>query len=194
MIVNDLDVSREKYETLEKYRLLLLKWNKVINLISKSSENDIWERHIKDSLQLIKYISVEETVIDIGSGGGFPGIVLSIGGIKNISLVESDTRKAVFLRQASKYSLNKINIIEKRLNQNSEGSYDILTCRGVGSIDDILFLTKGLKIGKILLLKGKNYNHEIMEAKKHWLFNFILHDSIAGDGKIVEISGVRRLL
>ena len=194
MIIDNTNVSRGEYEALIKYQSLLLKWNKSINLISKASENNLWKRHINDSLQLLKYIDPIKTVVDIGSGAGLPGIILSIGGVKNITLIESDTRKAVFLRQASKLSLNKINIIEERLDENFKGNYDILTCRGFSNISNILQLTSCLKIGKMLLLKGKNYDQEITQAKKHWLFNFSLHDSITGDGKIVGISNIIRVL
>ena len=191
MIIDNLNVSRGG---LIEYQSLLLKWNKSINMISKNSEDDLWERHILDSLQLIKYIKLDARIIDIGSGAGLPGIVLSIGGVKEVTLVESDSRKAVFLRQASKLSLNKISIIEERLDSSFKGNYDILTCRGFGSINNILQLTSNLNLGRMLLLKGKNCDKEVTEANKHWLFNVLLHDSITGDGKIVEISNIKRLL
>jgi len=191
MIIDNLNVSRGG---LIEYQSLLLKWNKSINMISKNSEDDVWERHILDSLQLIKYIKLDARIIDIGSGAGLPGIVLSIGGVKDVTLVESDSRKAVFLRQASKLSLNKISIIEERLDSSFKGNYDILTCRGFGSINNILQFTSNLKLGRMLLLKGKNCDKEVTEANKHWLFNVLLHDSITGDGKIVEISNIKRLL
>jgi 16S rRNA (guanine527-N7)-methyltransferase len=87
MIISNVNVSRGEYEILLKYQSLLLKWNKSINLISKASENDLWERHINDSIQLLKYIDLMESVVDIGSGAGFPGIVLSIGGVQNVTLI-----------------------------------------------------------------------------------------------------------
>jgi 16S rRNA (guanine527-N7)-methyltransferase len=96
MIINNLNVSREVKEALLNYQNLLLKWNKAINLISRNSEKDIWARHILDSLQLLKYVDFLDNIIDIGSGGGFPGIVLSIGGVKNIALVESDKKSQFF--------------------------------------------------------------------------------------------------
>ena len=95
-MVDNLNVSREVTHALLNYQNLLLKWNKAINLISRNSEKDIWERHILDSLQLLKYIDFLDNIIDIGSGGGFPGIVLSIGGVKNIALVEPDKKKISF--------------------------------------------------------------------------------------------------
>lgn len=185
------DVSRE---ALIKYQELLLKWNKNINLISKKTEQDIWQRHIVDSMQLIEYIDATDHVIDIGSGAGFPGIVLSICGIKAMTLVECDSRKVVFLRQAAKLSLNKITILEKRIDKNFSNEYDVLTCRGFSDVRNILQLTRGLVIKKkIVLLKGESYNEEITEAKKDWLFNVKLHDSLTSEkGKILEITDARK--
>ena len=99
-MVDNLNVSREVNHALLNYQNLLLKWNKAINLISRNSEKDIWERHILDSLQLLKYIDFSDIIIDIGSGGGFPGIVLSICGVKNTVVIESDKKKSVFLQES----------------------------------------------------------------------------------------------
>lgn len=177
-----------------EYQNLLLKWNKTINLISKNSEEDIWQRHIIDSLQLLKYVDLSDHIIDIGSGAGFPGIVLSIAGAMNVTLVECDSRKVVFLRQAARLSENKVDIIEQRLDENFSGNCDVLTCRGFSSLANILQLTSGMKIRKkLLLLKGENYDSEIEEARKDWLFNVKLHDSITSDkGKILEITDERK--
>jgi 16S rRNA (guanine527-N7)-methyltransferase len=196
MIIDNLNVSREVKEALLNYQNLLLKWNKAINLISRNSEKDIWARHILDSLQLLKYIDFLDNIIDIGSGGGFPGIVLSIGGVKNIALVESDKKKSVFLARAAKLSLNKIIIIDKRVDEKFTMNCNILTSRGVSSINNILEVTTGIKIQKkMLLLKGKNYEKEITEAQKNWLFDINLHDSITSrEGKIVEISNIKKLV
>ncbi|MCP5362543.1 MAG: 16S rRNA (guanine(527)-N(7))-methyltransferase RsmG [Rickettsiaceae bacterium] len=195
-MVDNLNVSREVTHALLNYQNLLLKWNKAINLISRNSEKDIWERHILDSLQLLKYIDFSDIIIDIGSGGGFPGIVLSICGVKNTVLIESDKKKSVFLAQASKLSSNKIIIVDERIDEKFNMNCDILTSRGFSSVTNILGVTEGIKIQKkMLLLKGKNYEKEIIEAQKHWVFDFNLHNSItSGEGKIVEIFNIKKLL
>ena len=195
-MVDNLNVSREVTHALLNYQNLLLKWNKAINLISRNSQKDIWERHILDSLQLLKYIDFSDKIIDIGSGGGFPGIVLSICGVKNTVLIESDKKKSVFLAQASKLSSNKIIIVDERIDEKFNMNCDILTSRGFSSVTNILGVTEGIKIQKkMLLLKGKNYEKEIIEAQKHWVFDFNLHNSItSGEGKIVEIFNIKKLL
>lgn len=196
MMVDNLNVSREVNHALLNYQNLLLKWNKAINLISRNSQKDIWERHILDSLQLLKYIDFSDMIIDIGSGGGFPGIVLSICGVKNTVLIESDKKKSVFLAQAAKLSSNKIIIVDERIDEKFNMNCDILTSRGFSSVTNILGVTEGIKIQKkMLLLKGKNYEKEIIEAQKHWVFDFNLHNSItSGEGKIVEIFNIKKLL
>lgn len=184
------DVSRG---VLIKYQELLLKWNKAINLISKKSVSEIWERHILDSLQLLNYIDRFDKIIDIGSGAGFPGIVLSIGGVKDVTLIECDTRKAVFLHQAAKLSPNKITIIEERVDEKFSADCDILTCRGFSTITNILLVTQGVNRKKLLLLKGESYDKEIEEAQKDWLFNVKVHDSMTSNkGKILEITDERK--
>lgn len=93
---NTFNVSSEVKKALIDYKNLLLKWNKTVNLISKNSEKEIWERHICDSLQLTKYINFSDTIIDFGSGAGLPGIILSIAGVKNMLLIEANKKKISF--------------------------------------------------------------------------------------------------
>src|SRR5690606_9447814 len=122
--------SRETLQRLKEYQALLLKWNKAINLISKSTEENCWERHILDSLQLLNYIQDKDIhLVDIGSGAGLPGIVLSIAGVRRVTIVESDQRKCSFLLQASKLSSNKIEIVNDRIENLKGLSCDILTAR-----------------------------------------------------------------
>jgi len=175
------DVSREVKKLLEQYQKLVLKWNHAINLISKNSSREFWLRHIVDSLQLLKYIDDKNiSIIDVGSGAGLPGIVLSIAGVKEVTLIESDERKCMFLFQASKISPNKVKILNKRV----EDVYlecDILTSRAFASLDKIFSYTKNIKVkNKYLLLKGENYLQEFKSECK-------VHDSITSKkGKILE--------
>ena len=196
MIIDGLSVSCEMVEALKKYEALLLKWNKTINLISKNSEKDIWYRHIIDSLQLIRYINCSDVTIDIGSGAGLPGIVLSIGGINNVTLIECNQKKVEFLIQTSKLSNNKVNIITNRLNSGFTAACDILTCRGFSDLSNIFHLTSNIEIKKkILLLKGESYNEELKKAQEEWLFNIKVYDSLTSDkGKILEISDVQKII
>lgn len=185
-----LNVSREVNDKLKEFQSLLIKWNKKINLVANSTLSDLWNRHIIDSMQLLKYIkNYNLKVIDVGSGAGFPGIVLSIAGLSDVTLIESDSNKAAFLFQASK----KVTIINDRVEKCRELECDILVARGFAELEKIFEYTKHIKVKqKYLLLKGEEYLKEIEVAKKHWLFNYNLHDSIThGKSKIIEITDLK---
>jgi 16S rRNA (guanine527-N7)-methyltransferase len=189
-----LDVSRETIEALMRYQRLIIKWNKVINIISQSSVEDLWERHIIDSLQLLSLINNKNIhLVDVGSGAGFPGLVLSIAGVKKVTLIESDIRKSVFLLQASKISNNIVEILPKRIEM-IDYSCDILTSRAFASIDKTFQYTKNIKVkDRYLLLKGENYQEELKKARVNWLFDCIVHDSVTSKwGKILEINNVTK--
>lgn len=188
-----MNVSRELNTKLRELVRLIIKWNKTINLVSTSSLSDINQRHIKDSLQLLKYLDIENKILDLGSGGGFPGIVLSIAGIKDISLIESDSRKCAFLRVASRLTDNIIHVVNKRVEEVNNITCDVITARGFANIKKIFEYTERFSAKKYLLLKGKSVNSEITEAMEEWSFEYKLHDSITNyDGKIIEIFNISR--
>lgn len=188
-------VSREALKRIVEFERLLLKWNKTINLISTRTSNDIMNRHILDSLQLLPFIDRDSKIIDLGSGAGFPGIILSIAGIKDITLIESDSRKTVFLLQSSKLSSNNIRIINDRIENIDNLQCDIITSRAFAELDLIFEYSSKIKVkNKFLLHKGAGYKNEIQKAKKHWLFNKTVHDSITSEtGKILEITDLKRI-
>jgi 16S rRNA (guanine527-N7)-methyltransferase len=190
-------VPRETFSHLENYVNLLKKWQSKINLISNSTISDIWKRHIVDSAQLIEYLSKSDKVIDLGSGGGFPGIVLSILGIKDMTLVESDSRKAEFLKEAARTVGIKINVICQRVEKVALDGFAIVTARGFASLKDIFqMLAPTLtKEHKLLLLKGKSFKEEISAAEVDWSFDYKHFPSVtdkAGVVALIENASKRR--
>lgn len=185
-----MSVSRE----IDEYIALLQKWNQKINLISRNTVEEIKTRHIEDSRQLKKYIALDDRIIDVGSGAGLPGIVISIDGIADVVLIEADERKSAFLRQAAKISKNRVEVLDERVESIYGLDCDVLVARAFASIKDILSLTKNIDVRKkYLLLKGKTYRAELSEAGKEWLFEYNVHDSISSDsGVILEIFDVRK--
>ena len=150
-------VSRENNDKLKQYIDLLIKWNKTINLVSSNSIKDIEQRHILDSIQLLNYIAKKDiSVLDLGSGAGLPGVVLSICGRKKMVLVESDERKAAFLLQASKISPELIEIKNSRAETLPADSYDVVVSRAFADLSSILNYCRNIEVKeKFLLLKGK---------------------------------------
>lgn len=188
------NVSREVIKTLEKYQQLVLKWNKAINLVANNTIKEFWLRHIMDSLQLLSFMDNKNVhLVDIGSGAGFPGIVLSIAGVKRTTIVESDSRKAVFLLQAAALSSNKIEIINKRI-ENISIECDILTSRACANLTTLFDYTKTSKVkDKYLFLKGENYQQELDQAAKYWLFDCKIYESTTHQkGKILAISNLKK--
>ena len=144
-----------------------------------------------------EFAKIEEgqTVIDLGSGAGFPAIILSIAGVEDVTMIESDSRKSAFLLQASRLSNCKPKIINDRIENIDNLSCDILTSRAFAELDSIFEYSTKIEVkDKYLLHKGAGYKNEILNARKHWLFNTTVHDSITSEtGKILEIIGLERI-
>lgn len=187
-----IDLIEKNKIRLTKYVDFLIEYNNKINLIGKSTINDIWDRHIADSLQLVKNIdNYNIKIADLGSGAGLPGIPLSIIGIKEVHLFEKSVRKCEFLEQAKNFSNNKIIVRNENLNEIKKENFDIIVSRALADLNTLLHFSKNLstKSTKLLFLKGKKIYNEIEEAKKYWHFDYKLIDSItSNEGKIIEIT------
>lgn len=181
--------------TIDKYLDLLLTWNKKINLVSAGDKNELIERHVLDSLQLVPYLDKDCVLFDLGSGAGFPGLMLSYAGIKEVHLVEKVEKKADFLRVAASLSPNKINIYSHNVELIKPLCCDVITARGFAELDKIFALAQGLvkENTKFLLLKGKNIAEEIKKASIKWSFEYIIHKSkTSEDGCIIEIRQLKK--
>lgn len=196
ILIEKFNVSRETLEKIESYVKLLLKWNKNINLISKKTETKIWERHILDSVQLVPYI-FNENILDIGSGGGLPAILLSICLHKDTKIVciDSDFRKCSFLNDVKlKLGLN-IDVVCCRvydaLETANKLNVKLVTARGFKPIKEMLPILKKLNCHG-LFLKGEKFEEEILDAKNFYSFDFETFDSITHHkGKIIRITEVK---
>ena len=197
-------VSRETYEKLCVFKKVLIKWQNSINLISRSTINNIWARHFLDSAQLYTFVrNVEGNIIDFGSGAGFPGMVLAIMGKKNIHLVESDHKKCVFLKEIAMLTETDITIHNCRIEDLSFINVDLITCRALASLSKLInyveiFTNKSLgekkELPKLLFLKGKSYYSEVIELSKNKKISFKEYPSITDrNGKILYINKVDTL-
>ena len=187
--VNDrYNVPRGTFEKLKIYSELLLKWQKAINLVSRGTLDGFWKRHVLDSLQLVEHMRGRK-ILDIGSGGGFPGMVLGLCGDFDVTCVDSDSRKMVFLEEVARKTSANVSLITKRIEYYEECDFDTVVSRGFASLDILVSLTKKHSQEKYgVFLKGANVSEEISEAQKSCEFHFETFDSATDKGgKIVVI-------
>jgi 16S rRNA (guanine527-N7)-methyltransferase len=173
--LSDLNVPRETFLRLESYVALLLKWNKAINLISANETDLIWQKHIIICAELMQYIENKNVkIVDLGSGGGLPSVVLSIMGINHVVAVESNSKKAAFLLQAAQLSNHKFEVINQRI-EKVQLDCDIITSRALASVTQLLEFTQYVNFThSMLLIKGADVKSEINVSKQ---FNFAIVDS-----------------
>jgi 16S rRNA (guanine527-N7)-methyltransferase len=167
----DTGVSRETLAKLEAYAATLVDWQQRLNLIAESTVSQLWWRHMLDSAQLAPLIPrATETLIDIGSGAGFPGLVLAImGAARRVTLIESDGKKCAFLRAASAAADTKLDIRNARA-ESLELRGDVVTARACAPLDRLIPLALELvKPGGLCLFpKGAQWDKELTAAKRHW--------------------------
>ncbi len=184
----------------QEHRLLALaahtrKWSPRINLVSKSSLVEIENRHIKDSTQLASFIPNKKSrIIDLGCGGGFPGLALACLGYENLTLVDSDARKISACRAFLREQALSVNLVNSRIDELQVMNFEIVTARALASLDQLLQWAVNLLStnGRCLFLKGARVDEEIDSALKIAEFTFTKHPSLSSpDGCVLEICNVR---
>lgn len=199
--LSGLVVSRETTVGLEAYVENLLRWNAKINLVSRSTEAEVWTRHIADSAQVMA-LAIKDNLsghwVDVGSGGGLPGLVLAILAREyqpesRFTLVESDKRKAAFLADTSQRLGLRAQIRSERIEKVDPLGADILTARAFAPLPRLLELChRHLSDGAVaLLLKGESYLDEVTDAKKSW--NFSVQDTISATNsasRLIKLGGI----
>lgn len=175
-------VSHETLAKLDRYAELLAEWSRKFNLVAKSTLPDIWTRHFLDSAQLLKFIPAKAgNIADLGSGAGFPGLVLAIMGAPQVDLIESTGKKADFLRiVADELKLNA-SVHQSRIEDIRGFRADVITARAVAPLKELIVLANPLmkKDSLCLFLKGRNADAELTESAKYWRFACEKHTSIS---------------
>jgi 16S rRNA (guanine527-N7)-methyltransferase len=187
-----LDVSRETREKFNRYAELLLKWQKTINLVSDTTLEDLAMRHFLDSAQLIKYIPDKKIKLaDLGSGAGFPGLVLAMLGVAEVHLIESDIRKATFLREVSRETNTRVIVHDDRVEDTTIADIDLITARALAPLRDLLVMAQKLSAPACLFLKGEKTVEEVEKAQKRFNFVLEIHQSVTDEtGKILYINNL----
>ena len=197
--IKKFNVSREKIEKLSIYNDFLLENNKLLNLIGKTTEKLVFSRHFKDSAQIYNLIEDKSEIVDIGSGAGFPGVIIKIlmdnNKIKgNVVLIDKSPKKCKFLKDLSNKIALKLKIENLRLENYKFNKISTVVSRAFKkTVDtiDILFKSNE-KIRNILLIKGKTYQQEIDDAKKKYTFDVEKFRSITSDESyILKIRNIK---
>jgi len=195
-----IDVSRETIERLEAFAALTTKWTPKINLIAKGTLGGLWDRHIVDSAQIYQLAPQGFAKwVDLGSGGGFPGIVVAAIAKERqpgaqFTLIESDQRKCAFLRTAARELDLNVTILASRIEDAPPQSADIVSARALASLSTLLPLIRRHldQDGRALVHKGRQAAQEVAAARGFWSFDLEDHPSITDpDARLLDI---RRIL
>jgi len=189
-------VSRETLARLEAYAGLLRQWSARINLVAASTLGDVWRRHFLDSAQLFPLVPFgTQSLIDLGSGAGFPGLVLAIMGVKGVELIEADARKCAFLREAARVAGAPVVIHHARIDSVPPHVVDVLTARGLAALDRLLVMAQPFVSLQTLCLfpKGGQAGQELAAAAPAWEMDVASHASCTDPrGVILCLKGVAR--
>jgi len=189
-------VSRETMARLEIYAGLLVRWQARINLVGPDTVASLWRRHIIDSAQLWPLLpATARRLVDLGSGAGFPGLVLAILGAPEVHLIESDVRKGAFLREAARLTATPITLLSRRIEQIPPLGADIITARALAPLPRLLdWATPHLAAGgQCLFLKGRSAEDELTAAAKDWKIGHRRIPSVTDpDGTILQLHEVCR--
>jgi 16S rRNA (guanine527-N7)-methyltransferase len=197
-------VSRETIERLKLYESLLQKWQKTINLVAPSTLAQIWHRHFADSAQLVALARPDARLwVDLGSGAGFPGLVAAImlppDSKTRVILVESDSRKAAFLREAARAMSVSVDILPVRIESAPTRItlplVDVVSARALAPLDHLLELVEPLlqPSASALFMKGRDVNKELQLTEKKWFFDYTLRSSMTDpDAQIIHLTNLQR--
>jgi len=195
-------VSRETEARLDRYLDLLRQWQAKTNLVAPSTLPHLWTRHVADSLQLLTRAPAAKIWVDLGSGGGFPGVVLACALAETpgtmVHLVERNSKKAAFLREALRIT-SAPGIVHaggiEDIVDSIEGPIDCVTARALAPLHQLIGYAEPLvkRGAKALFLKGQDVESELTEATKYWNIKPNLHSSLTGgQGWIVELDRIER--
>jgi len=192
------DVSRETLDRLRRYADLLAKWNRRINLVGQGTLPDLWRRHMLDSAQLFPLISDPAApLVDLGSGAGFPGLVLAAMGASDVHLIEADRRKCAFLGEAARSIGVPVTIHAERIEDVTPFIARTIVSRALAPLPDLLDLAVNFsnKHSILLFLKGRTVEQELTQTQKAWSIR-VDHIPSRADhqGTILRLEAISRVL
>jgi 16S rRNA (guanine527-N7)-methyltransferase len=191
------NVSRETFSRLEIYDALLRKWQMKINLVAKDSLQELWRRHFLDSAQLLPLLPGNDPITDLGSGAGFPGLVLAVMTEREVHLVDSDQRKGAFLLECARQTgvLDRVKVHTTRIEAAQAWKAPIITARALAALDQLLSWAEPYLMPETvcLFLKGAKAEDELTLASRSWNMTATRHGSLTDpSGVILKLSGIER--
>jgi 16S rRNA (guanine527-N7)-methyltransferase len=200
-VFEQFNVSRESRKNLETYVSMLTNWQRTISLVGSSTLEEVWNRHIADSLQLIRWLPLTtQSIADLGTGAGFPGLVLAIATGHLVHLYESNGKKAAFLRQVIAATRANAQIHQNRIELLGDDSpappVQVVVARALAPLTRLLVLAEPFfRIGAIgLFHKGQDVDAELTEAAKYWKLDCTKHSSLVdSSGVILEVREAYRV-
>lgn len=194
--LSEVNVSRETLDRLLIYAELLQKWQKAINLIGKSTLPDLWRRHMLDSAQLLSHTTRSSGIwLDLGSGAGFPPLVIGICSNFEVHAVESDQRKCLFMQNVSRETSAGVTVHNRRIEEMEPFAADIISARALAPLEKLLTLAAPFvrKDTELFFLKGQDVDEELTIASKCWNMEVEkLRSLTSEDGCILKISKLHR--
>jgi len=190
-------LNNNQIKLFDSYLLEVKKSNMNFNLVGKSTLDNFWDRHICDSLQIASFIkNKKSTILDMGTGAGIPGIILTIFGYTNVTLVDSKNKKTNFVKKFINNNRLSGTVINSRVESINTKKFDFIVARALAPLEKLLnyslfFLNKNTTL---VFLKGRNVNKEIIDAKKKYLFDFkTINSKSSGNGYVIKINKIKRL-
>ena len=194
-IINYFNLNKNQIESIEMFLSNIVEHNKHTNLIGRSTIKNLWNRHVLDCLQLSKYINSKKTkILDLGTGPGLPGVLLSIVGYKNILMIDSSRKKTEFVKLNISQLFLSAKIINKRIETVEVKNHDIIVSRALAPLNKLLTyaLIHSNKKTTSLFLKGRSVSNELQIAKKNFFFDYEVFESISvGGGCILKIKNIK---
>ncbi len=188
-------VSRETLDRFNCYEHLLRKRSQSLSLVGRSTLDDIWTRHFADSAQLIEHVGTQGPLLDMGTGGGFPGLVLAIMGVKDVHLSDNNQKKIAFLEEVAFETRTQVTIHNCKVEAIRNVEFGLLLARGLSPLAKLLASAEHLlnPDTKALFLKGRRAAEEVTEASRSWNFQCKFLPSLtSADSSILHLSTVLR--
>jgi 16S rRNA (guanine527-N7)-methyltransferase len=191
-----IDVSRETFERLTLYLELLRRWQRAINLVGPATLADPWRRHLLDSAQLLGHLPAPASpLVDLGSGAGFPGMVLALLGVPEVALIEADRRKAEFLREVARATGAAVTVHDERVERLTGWPAAVITARALAPLARLLPLAEPFLAPHsiCLFLKGPALARELIDAGKSWhMVPEMFPSASSSSGIVLKLRGVGR--